>query len=68
MRKKTTDYRLPTSAGFSLIEMLLYVALVATVMSSVVFFGIWIIQVSVKSRINSDVMGNARGAMETIIY
>ena len=57
-----------TPNGFTLLEMLIYVALVATVMSSVVFFGIWVIQVGVKSRINSEVMGNARSAMETMVY
>ncbi|KKT25031.1 MAG: hypothetical protein UW11_C0036G0006 [Parcubacteria group bacterium GW2011_GWA2_43_9b] len=60
--------RQPTVSGFTLLEMLIYVALVATVMSSVVFFGIWVIQVGVKSRINSEVMGNARSAMETMVY
>jgi len=62
------DLRFTNDNGFSLIEMLIYVALVATIISSVVFFGIWIIRVSVKSRINSDVMGNARSAMETMAY
>ena len=57
-----------STAGFSLIEMLLYVALVATIISSVVFFGIWIIQVSAKSRVNSEVLVNARRAMETMVY
>ncbi len=56
------------ASGFSLLEMLIYVALVATIISSVVFFGIWLIQASAKSRVSSEVLGNARSAMETMVY
>ena len=54
--------------GFSLLEMLIYIALVAIIISSVVFFGIWAIQVGAKTKANSEVLGNARRALETMVY
>lgn len=70
MRKRFTKYdlRFTNTAGFSLIEMLIYVALVATIIYSIVFFGIWAIQVGAKTKTNSEVLGNARRAMETMVY
>ena len=62
------DLRFTNTAGFSLIEMLLYIALVVIIISSIVFFGIWAIQVGAKTKTNSEVLGNARRAMETMVY
>lgn len=56
------------SAGFTLLEMLIYVALVSIVVSSLVLFGLWAIQVGAKTKANSEVLGNARRAMETMVY
>ena len=56
------------SAGFTLLEMLIYVALVSIVVSAIVLFGLWAIQVGAKTKANSEVLGNARRAMETMVY
>ncbi len=78
MKKRFTIYDLrpstplrvkfTSSMGFSLLEMLIYIALVAIIISSVVFFGIWAIQVGAKTKANSEVLGNARRALETMVY
>ncbi len=70
MRKRFTiyDLRFTNTTGFSLIEMLIYIALVVIIISSIVFFGIWAMQVGAQTRINSEVLGNARRAMEIVVY
>ncbi|MBU3901408.1 type II secretion system GspH family protein [Patescibacteria group bacterium] len=55
-------------SGFTLIEMLIYILLVAVVGSALVFFGFWAIQVGAKTKANTEVLGNARRAMETMVY
>lgn len=54
--------------GFSLIELLLYVAVISVVISAVVGFGSWAIQVGTKTKVNSEVVNNARLAMDTMVY
>ena len=57
-----------TLTGFTLIEMVIYVALVAIIVSIIVTFGFWMIQVGAKTKVNSEVLANARRAMETMTY
>ena len=66
IRAKKSDQK--TLTGFTLIEMLIYVALVATIISAVVFFGIWAMQVGAKTKANTEITGNARRAMEIMVY
>jgi len=54
--------------GFSLIELLLYVAVISIIISAVVGFGSWAIQVGTKTKVNSEVVNNARLAMDTMVY
>ncbi len=54
--------------GFTLIEMIIYVALVTTVISVIVGFAFWAIQVGSKVKINYEVTDNARRAMETMVF
>jgi len=54
--------------GFSLIELLLYVAVISVVISAIVGFGSWAIQVGTKTKVNSEVVNNARLAMDTMVY
>lgn len=54
--------------GFSLIELLLYVAIVSVITAAVVGFGSWAIKIGAKTKANSEVINNARLAMDTIIY
>lgn len=78
MRKRFTIYDLRPStllrvkftstAGFTLIEMLIYVLLVAVVGSALVFFGFWAIQVGAKTKANAEALGNARRGLETMVY
>jgi len=56
------------TAGFTLMEMLLYVGLVIIVVSSIVIFGRWAIQTGSKIKSGLDVMDNARRAMEIMAY
>jgi type II secretory pathway pseudopilin PulG len=55
-------------SGFSLLELLIYVAVIAIVISAVVGFGSWAIQVGTRTRVNSEVINNARLAMDTMVY
>lgn len=68
MTRPTTKKKRPGSAAFTLIEMLLYVSLVTIISAALVFFGFWAIQVLAKTKTNSEVMGNARRALETMVY
>lgn len=54
--------------GFTLIEMLVYIALVAIIVSVIVAFAFWMIQISAKAKVNSEVLSNARRALETMAY
>lgn len=56
------------ASGFTLIEMLVYVALVALLISAIVFFGLWAIQVGTKTKVNAETLNNARRAMEIMVY
>lgn len=70
MNKRFTicNLRFTDKTGFTLIEMLIYIALVSIIISAIVFFGIWAIQVGAKTKANSEVLANARRAMETMVY
>lgn len=57
-----------TVHGFTLIEMIIYVALMAIVISLIVGFAFWAIQVGAKATINYEVADNARRAMETMVF
>ncbi|MDD2753238.1 MAG: type II secretion system protein [Candidatus Portnoybacteria bacterium] len=56
------------TAGFTLIEMLVYIALVTIIVSVIVAFSFWMIQISAKAKVNSEVLANARRAMEIMTY
>ena len=63
---KILNLKLPK--GFTLIEMIIYVALVTTVISVIVGFAFWAIQVGSKVKINYEVTDNTRRAMETVVF
>ena len=65
---KTKNQKLKTASGFTLIEMLIYVALVATIISAVTLFGVWAMQVGAKAKANQEVLDNARRALEIMAY
>lgn len=54
--------------GFSLIELLIYVAVITIIISAVVGFGSWAIQVGTKTKVNSEIVNNGRLAMDTMVY
>jgi len=62
------DKKIQFNQGFSLIELLLYVAIITIVISAIVGFGSWAIQVGTKTKVNSEVVNNARLAMDTMVY
>jgi len=65
---KATSYKLKANPGFTLIEMLIYVAIVTLIVSAIVFFGVWAIQVGAKTKANTETLGNARRAMDIMTY
>jgi len=54
--------------GFTLIEMVIYIAIVTVVVGIVVMFGFAAIRTGAKVKTNAEVLDNSRRAMETIIY
>ena len=54
--------------GFTLIEMLVYVAVVAVLISVIAAFAVWAIQVGSKTKINYEMADNGRRAMEKMVY
>lgn len=54
--------------GFTLMEILVYVGIVAIVGTAITGFGIWAIRVGAKLKAGNDVMDNARRAMEVMTY
>ncbi len=54
--------------GFTLMEILVYVALVGIVAGAITGFGIWAIRAGAKIKMENEVMNNARRAMETMVY
>jgi type II secretory pathway pseudopilin PulG len=63
MRKNTKN-----SGGFTLIELIVYVATISVVIGAVVVFAVWATRLGAKIKINYAVSNNARRAMETMVY
>lgn len=54
--------------GFTLLEMLIYVASLILVMASLIIFGIGIIRTGAKIKANAEVLDNSRRAVEIITF
>lgn len=67
-KTKNMEQEAKNRSGFTLIEMLIYIGLVATVISAIVFFGVWAMQVGAKTKANTETLNNARRAMEIMVY
>lgn len=63
---KILNFKLPE--GFTLIEMIVYVAIVAVLILTIAAFAVWAIQVGSKTKINYELADNARRAMEKMVY
>ena len=66
--RQNNNCKLTATRGFSLIEMIVYVAIVAIVISAIVAFNIWVIQVGTKAKISRAVLDNSRRTLETLTY
>jgi type II secretory pathway pseudopilin PulG len=54
--------------GFTLIELIVYVAAVSIVIGAIIIFAIWATRLGTKIKINYAISNNARRAMETMVY
>jgi len=61
-------HKVKQNNGFSLIELLLYVAIVCIIVSAIVGFGSWAIQLGTRTKVNSEVTNNTRLALDTMTY
>ncbi|OGZ33995.1 MAG: hypothetical protein A2Y98_00835 [Candidatus Portnoybacteria bacterium RBG_19FT_COMBO_36_7] len=57
-----------SQAGFTLIEMLVYIAILIMVLASLVIFGIGAIRTGAKIKANAEVLNNSRRAIEAITF
>jgi len=55
-------------AGFTLLEMLIYIASLVLVIATIVVFGIGIIRTGAKVKTNSEILDNSRRAIEIISF
>ncbi|HOX96590.1 MAG TPA: type II secretion system protein [Candidatus Woesebacteria bacterium] len=56
------------SSGFSLIELILYVALLGIIVSGMVTFGLNVVQIRIKNRVEQEVIANTRLVTRRINY
>lgn len=56
------------TAGMTLIEMLIYIAILFLVISTIVVFGVAAIRTAAKVKANSNVIENGRRAMEVLVF
>ncbi|HDZ54297.1 hypothetical protein LCGC14_0161450 [marine sediment metagenome] len=54
--------------SFTLIEVLVYIAILATVIVVIFSFLIWAIEINIKTRVMRETLDNARRVMEVIVY
>jgi len=55
-------------SGFTLIEVLVYIAIVVIIVSVIIIFSASAIQIGIKIKTNAEIIDNSRRAMETMIY
>lgn len=60
--------RMKTDSGFTLVEMLVYIAILITLVSVIVIFAFWTIQAGSKIKTNYELADNARRAMDILTY
>lgn len=65
---KTENWELRTHGGVTLVELILYVALFMIFITGVVTFGIQVIQLRVKSRVQQEVIFNSRMVAKRIAF
>lgn len=66
-RQRPAQFR-QRDAGFSLIELLVYIAVSTIIISAIVAFGFWIIRANAKTKLTREMIDSARSALETMSY